>query len=277
MTAKTNSARRVYEILAQANAHQPQKDAAASTLGMWAAVLGADLIPAPPHASDTHTHEDVVLPLLTELRSQIRSVERSHSGAEDYDNLIAPLIAGALHITATNLLNSVWQDVRKQHISQQLVPGWGLLARSIADTEETISTTELAELAAAINELEHAALAEGIPESFRAFALDQVRALRAALVRYRVSGVGPLRKALATGVGELRRDGGGLAEAAAFEPERSKGVLNALGKVWTTGARVCGDLEKYQKAYALGQEAATKAHDLVPLIKAFLTGPTTGS
>ena len=67
---KTNSARRVYQILLSANKHGVGSSAP-TTLSMWGAVLGGDLLLA-PEGPGSPQYEDAVVPLLSELRRQIR-------------------------------------------------------------------------------------------------------------------------------------------------------------------------------------------------------------
>lgn len=205
--------------------------------------------------------------------NQIRAVDAELRSDPDFNNLIAPLISGAVHVTSTNLLPNAWVDVKKGHMTTLLVSGWGLLSRWVPLTDEVIAPHQLEELNMAINDLESAANSAEIPTALRAFALEQVAVLRQALARYRISGIEPLRKALATAVGEVRRDEENLRESVSAAPEKASKVVRAFSRVWTIGAQISEDFEKYQKGFGIAYQLAGKAHDAWSFFQHLLPGP----
>ena len=267
---KTNGARRIYEILILANGYSPAAGRPPSTLGMWGTVLGGDIL-AVPEGPTSGEYEDAVLPLLTDLRLQIRSVGLTLRSHPDYKALIEPLIAGATNLTNIQFLNGAWNDVKGQHFKPTLTSGWGLLAPWMPATDDVLTAEQLKELIAAIRELEEAVQAGEIPDALRIFVLRQVTALRAAVMRHRISGTQELRRALALGYGELSRDIGPLTSASQTELEKTKSVLRAFGNVWTVCARFCGDLDDYIKAVKLGYQIYNTVNNGLPLLQVIVS------
>jgi hypothetical protein len=250
--AKTNSARRIYEILTTAYNHPAKAGGGPTglTLTMWGEVLGGPLL-ITPEGPGSRQYEDAIVPLLMEVRREIDSVDAALRSKDDYRALVAPLIEGASRITGTAFLHQDWNGVKAQHFQPALASGWGLLAAWIPATDPTLTEEQLSELVRALEELEEAGRAPELPPALRVLIRGQVDALRAALLRYRVSGTEQLRKAVATGVGELQRERASLEVAVQAHPESAKTAIDKLKKVWKLGAEMCGDLDNYAKGYAL--------------------------
>lgn len=263
---KTNAARRIYELLILANAYSPAAGQPITTLGMWAAVLGGDMLIVPEGPASPE-YEDAAMSLLTDLRFQIRSVGTALRDHADYSGLVQPLILDATRLTSTQFLHTAWKDIKGQHFRPSLVSGWGLLAPWIPATDAVLALDRLRELIAAIREVENAALPAEIPTALRTFVWRQAAALRAGVMRYGISGTQHIRSALAQGFGELTRDSGPLTDASHGGLEQTKIVLSAFGKMWTLGARYCGDIVGYTDAVKLVYQTYNIVNNGLPLLQ----------
>lgn len=269
MGNKTNAARRVYRLLMSASKH-PENAQPPTTLGMWGKVLSGDLVQIDPSAPE---YEDSVVPLLTELRRQIRAVAALTKTREDYEELIAALINRASSLTGSQVLHGRWSEIKAQFLKPELISGWGLLASSIPNTDEDVCKEQLTELLAAIQELEQAARASDAPVRLRTFLVEQAFTMREALLRAHISGVEGLRTTLATGLGEFLQEQSSFDEAAKEEPEKTKAAFAQLVRVWHIAADICGDVEKFQNALMLGYGLSDQAQHLIPLVRHLLGGP----
>src|SRR5579864_1570053 len=178
----TNGARRVYTILTNAY-NYPVKAGGGqttTTLAMWGNVLAGPSLMT-PEGPASRQYEDEVLPLLMELRREIAAVDATLRNHDDYRGLIAPLIEAASRIAGTAFLNQDWNGMKAQHFKPELASAWGLLSLSLPNTDYLITEEQLAELVAAVKELEEAAQSPDLPDALRVFVRGQVDALRAAL------------------------------------------------------------------------------------------------
>ena len=251
---KTSAARRVNSILRNAGQYRPKPSETA--LIAWGVIFG---LLDPANKDPKQLREEDVTQLLSELRNEIRQVQAILQTNEEAVPLAAPIIKKALAVSSVTSVAQDWNALRDANLPTEILTGWAWASLLLPAEDEKFSSEDLASLQALLDELERAVNESQVPEQLRGFTLRQVQSIRSAIVRHRVAGITPLREALDRGVGEMIRDQEALRTAAEATPEKSGAVLSRLADMWSTTAKYCGDLDKFQKAYVLMHTIYEKA------------------
>jgi hypothetical protein len=236
---KTSSAIRVNDFLQRA-VSQGQGDTVQAVFG---SVLNADF-------QDPQRGQDQVAIAITDIRAEIWGARSKLEAAGIAAALWERPIQQVLKLTEPLSVSATWGTHRTNYLQAEILTAWNWIAEIVAAEDDEITAKDLRELEQLLDELDRAAMAEGLPGELCAFILRQAASIRLALSRYQIKGVGPLKEALRLGLGELVCDGQILKQPAADHPARAS-ALGTLGKLWKKTAEVTKDIVAVGTFYKL--------------------------
>jgi hypothetical protein len=218
--------------------------------------------------SNQRPSEDDITPLLSALRSEIDYVRQVLQSINQAGEVAKPYIKQALNLTSATGLKGNFNANRKGNLTSDFLLFWNLSAETLPRSEEIASEEAWNDFNEQLTALEKAVIAEGVPPALRLFVGRQIKLMREAIVRSRISGGGQVRDAVEKGLGELVTRQQELVVAAAAEPEKAAGLMSKLRKVWTTGATVSSQADDIANGIGLvhktWEKVAPFLQNLVP-------------
>jgi hypothetical protein len=159
-------------------------------------------------------------------------------------------------ITSTRNLHGNWQNLAGMVREDQMTMlQWAGYVLGLEQSEQ--HDAEVERLSSEIDQLILDAENSALPPILRMFILRNLRSIRDALWRYKVSGPSPLRNALRTVNGTSHAELNALQPAATNLQESDRSIIERFGDAFSSAANVCDVATKLQGGYVLAAAAAT--------------------
>ncbi len=167
---------------------------------MWPLVAGASRATT----DNSWQRDHFSFQIIRRIHEQVNQAEQDCKGTT-IEGLMGPPIRAARDLVSLHVIAQAWQSSLLAYLNDSTMLAWDFAGKTLPTTETRLADDDFIAVHQAVDELEEAAQADGLPADLRALIQAQVAALREVLKFYAVQGVQPLKDQLAVIAGTVHR------------------------------------------------------------------------
>lgn len=214
MPNNVNSASRLVALLKSIPSHPDNTQ----TLEVWSKLF--EIKEAKPHRKTILVGER-----LGAMHREIELVQEQMRKANFSESLYATAVSHVENALSAMLLPGSWNQAR-QYLTPETLVALSFCGEILPDEESSIEPSELASIAAQVQDLEDSLAASTLPPRLFALIKHHIDLIRRALAEYPISGAKALREAARTALGEI------IEVKEAVTANREVSEIGKLGAVW---------------------------------------------
>jgi hypothetical protein len=237
MPKNINSASRLVALLRGIPSHPDNTQ----TLEVWARLFGVS-------EQNQNRKSGSVAQRLSAMYRELEVVRDQMQKANYSETLYAPAISRVEHALSTMLLPSTWNQAR-QYLTPETFVALEFCSEILPDEEALVSSDELDEISARVEELQSSLTDSQLPARLRALVEHHISLIREALAEYPIAGAKALREVARTALGEL------VEVKDTVKSNRDAPAINKLGALWRKVNEAADVALKADKLAQLGQKA----------------------
>ncbi len=237
MPNNINSASRLVALLKSIPSHPDNTQ----TLEVWSNLF--EIKEARPHRKAILVGER-----LSAMHREIELVQEQMRKANFSESLYATAASHVENALSAMLLPATWNQAR-QYLTPETFVALSFCGEILPDEESAIEPSELASIAAQVQELEDLLAASTLPARLLVLIEHHIALIRRALAEYPISGAKALREVARTALGEIIE----LKETVTVNREAPE--IGKLGAVWKHVNEAADIALKAEKVAQIGQKA----------------------
>lgn len=237
MSKNINSASRLVELLQSVPSHPDNTQ----VLEVWVKLFAIS-------EQNPNKKSAVVAERLSAMYRELEIVREQMQKANFSESLYESSISRVEQALSTMLLPGSWNQVR-QYLTPETFVALSFCGEILPDEETQISSQELTEIKAQVEELQASLANSQLPLRLRALVQHHINLILTALAEYPISGAKALREAARTALGEI------VEVKEVLEANREASEISKLGEVWKKVNQAADIALKAEKLAQLGQRA----------------------
>lgn len=236
-----------------------QGAAAGPSSAYWAQALGIG------NRSDLASEDELILALQA-FRAEVETVVALLTAKGFSADLFASQFARLRHAASPTSINAEWRSMVGNISPSDVRLALAWAAASLPDDQPELLAADLQALTAEFDQLGAAIEGADLPPAMKAYAIKQLRTLRAALRMYNVRGITAVQEALEQAYGAASKAQPELAAEAGANPT-AWGFVDKINGLITRTMGVCESVETMHKGGAAVLSMAKGFQGLLDLVK----------